>query len=259
MKISVVLPVYNDRRVGRALNSILSQRHDHDLELIVVDAGSTDGTLDIIQSYRDRIAVLISEPDAGIFDGINKGISMASGTSDDVVHFLSADDQYGDAFVFRDVMAAFQGDESIDACYGDQVYTNEAGKVVRYWKAGKYRRAKLYYGWLPPHMTFFVRRRVYEHYGMFDLRYPIAADQDFMLRLLLKHRIRVEYLDRVLVNMAPGGNSTKSIVNILKANLEVARACRNNGMRAGFLVPILKPARKILQMAPLLRAKSRSR
>ena len=247
MIISVVLPVFNDIRVGRALDSILSQQHGHKLDLVVVDAGSTDATMDVIRKYEDRIAVLISEPDKGIFDGINKGIGMTSGTSNDVVHFLSADDQYSDPFVIRDVMDSF-GDESIDACYGDQVYTNESGKVVRYWKAGEYRRFKLYYGWLPPHMTFFVRKRVYDRYGMFDLRYPIAADQDLMLRLLHRYRINVRYIDRVLVNMAPGGNSGGSLATIVKANLEVARAWRNNGLRGGLMVPILKPARKILQL-----------
>ena len=253
MKISVVVPVFNDVRVGRALDSILGQRHDHELEIVVVDAGSTDGTLDIVERYADSISVLISEPDEGIFDGLNKGIMLTSGAPNDIVHFLSADDRYGDPLVIRDVMDAFEADEGVDACYGDQVYTNDSGKVVRYWKAGEYRRFKLYYGWLPPHMTLFVRKRVYERCGLFDLRYPIAADQDFMLRLLFKHRINAKYLRRVLVDMSPGGNSTRSIANILKANVEVARAWRSNGMRGGVLVPVLKPARKLLQMTPLLR------
>lgn len=247
MKISVVVPVLNDKRVGRALDTILAQQHEHKLELIVVDAGSTDGTLDVIEAYRERISVLVSEPDEGIFYGINKGISMSTGTSDDVVHFLAADDQYNDPLVIRDVMDVFS-EEGIDACYGDQIYTDEAGKVVRYWKTGTYRRAKLYYGWLPPHPTFFVRKRVYENFGLFDTQYRISADYDFMLRLLFKHKISMKYVDRVLVNMAPGGNSGKSLMTILKGNLEVSRACWNNGFRGGFLVPLLKPAGKIPQL-----------
>ena len=248
MKISVVLPVFNDVRVGRAVDSILSQQHDHDLELVVVDAASTDGTMAVLERYRDHISVLISEPDDGIFDGINKGIGKTTGAPHDVVHFLSADDQYSDRFVIRDVMDSFVAHKEIDACYGDQIYKNESGKLVRYWKAGKYRRSKLYLGWLPPHMTLFVRKRVYERYGMFDLQYPIAADQDFMLRLFFKHGIDANYLQRVLVNMAPGGNSTKSVSNIVRANIEVARSLRNHRLWCGFLVPLLKPARKIRQL-----------
>ena len=248
MRISVVLPVFNDVRVGRAVHSILSQQHDHELELIVVDAGSTDGTMRVLEGYKDHISVLISEPDDGIFDGINKGIAETTGASDDIVHFLSADDQYNDRFVIRDVMDSFVADKHVDACYGDQIYTRESGELVRYWKAGQYRRSRLYLGWLPPHMTLFVRKRVYEHYGTFDLQYPIAADQDFMFRLFFKHRINANYLPRVLVNMAPGGNSTKSVSNIVKANIEVARSLRNHRLWGGFLVPLLKPARKIRQL-----------
>ncbi len=248
MKISIVVPVFNDVRIGRALESILSQQHEHELEIIVVDAGSTDGTLAVLETYGDRITALISEPDEGIFHAINKGIDRTSGASHDVVHFMGADDQYGDPFVIRAVMDVFQSEEDIDACYGDQIYTNEAGNIVRYWKAGDYRRAKIHFGWLPPHMTFFVRKRVYEHHGMFNLRYPIAADQDFMLRLLYKRQIKVRYLRRVLLNMAPGGNSNRSIVRILKAALEVAQICWNNGLLGLLLFPVLKPSRKIFQL-----------
>ena len=242
MKISVVVPVFNDVRVSRALNSVLSQQHEHELELIVVDAGSTDGTLEVLERYRKRISVLVSEPDKGIYDGMNKGIGMATG---DVVGILNADDQYSDPLVLRDVMAAFSRDD-VDACYGDLVYTNEAKEVVRYWKGGDRRSWRL--GWMPPHPTFFVRRRVYEQYGAFDLRYPISADYELMLRLMLKHGIEVKYLGRVLVNMAPGGNSGGSLSTIVKANLEVARAWRKNGLRGRMLAPVLKPARKLPQM-----------
>ena len=242
MKISITIPVFNDMRVGRALDSILSQQHEHELELLVVDAGSTDGTLEVLERYRKRIAVLVSEPDKGIYDGMNKGIGLATG---DVVGILNADDRYSDTLVLRDVMDAFRR-EDVDACYGDLVYTNEDGKMVRYWKGGDRRNWRL--GWMPPHPTFFARRGIYEQYGTFDLRYPISADYELMLRLMLKHRIEVKYLDRVLANMAPGGNSGGSLSTVVKANLEVARAWRNNGLRGGVLAPVLKPTRKIFQV-----------
>ena len=243
MRISIVTPVFNDRRVGRALDSILAQKHGHELELIVVDAGSTDGTMAVLERYRDRIDILISEPDDGIYDGMNKGIRRATG---DVVGILNADDRYADDFVLRDVMDTF-ADGRADACYGNLVYVNEDDDVTRYWKSGEPNMAKWRWGWMPPHPTFFVRRRVYERHGGFDLEFPIAADYELMLRLFLKARIRVRYIDRVLVRMAMGGASNGSISNIIRANAEVARAWRRNHLRGGFLVPFLKPASKVFQ------------
>ena len=198
MKISVITPVFNDPRVARALDSILSQRHEHELELIVVDAGSTDDTMEILEGYRDSVTTLISEPDDGIYDGMNKGIRLATG---DVVGILNADDRYSDEFVLRDVLETFSDSET-DACYGNLVYVNDDDEIVRYWKSGGHSAGKWYWGWMPPHPTFFVRRNMYEQYGVFDLGFPIAADYELMLRLLFKKRVRVKYLDRVLVRMA---------------------------------------------------------
>ena len=243
MKVSIVTPVFNDVRVGRALDSILSQQHDHDPELIVVDAASTDGTMEVLRRYRGQITTLISEPDNGIYDGMNKGIRHSTG---DIVGILNADDRYADEYVLRDVAESF-ADESIQACYGNLVYVNHNDDIVRYWRTGDHGLRKWYWGWMPPHPTFFVRRSIYEEYGDFNLGFPIAADYELMLRLFVRQRIRVKYLDRVLVKMALGGESNSSISNIIKANSEVARAWRFNGLQGGYLVPFLKPASKILQ------------
>ena len=239
MTISVVTPVLNDVRVERAIKSILAQQYDPAPELIVVDGGSTDATLDVLAKYKDEIDVLVSEPDDGLYDAMNKGIRRARG---DVVAILNADDHYVDPLVLRDVASRLDG---ADACYGDIVYTNRAGKVVRYWKAGRCANAKWYFGWMPPHPSFFVRRGVYERHGVFDLRYPVAADYELMLRFIRKARIRVRYLDRVVVKMAVGGNSSQ----IVRGNVDVAQAWARNGLRGGLLVPFLKPAAKVWQLA----------
>ncbi len=244
LRISIVVPVFNDVRVADALESIVSQQHGHEMEIIVVDAGSTHETLEVLDRFRHKISTFISGPDEGIYDGMNKGIRRATG---EVVGILNADDRYSDPLVLRDVADTFGEDRHVDACYGDQVYVSKAGRVVRYWKAGEGRKANWHLGWMPPHPTFFVRRRVYERYGLFDLRYPIAADYELMLRLMLKNKIDVKYLGRVVVNMAPGGNSTKNIKRIIKANMEVGRACRNHGLWSRLIVPVVKPARKIAQ------------
>lgn len=242
-KISIVVPVLNDIRVVRALDSILAQQLSHALEVIVIDAGSTDGTREVLETYRDRLSLLVSEPDAGIYDGMNKGIQRATG---EVLGILCADDRYSDPFVLRDVMATFCNDDT-DACYGDLAYANQKNSIIRYWKAGKYRHHKWHFGWMPPHPTFFIRRDLYVRYGLFDLRYPIAADYELMLRLLFMHNIRIKYLDRILVTAALGGNSNASLRVIVRANLEIRQIWRDSNLRYGSLVSILKPSCKIFQ------------
>lgn len=244
MKISIVTPVYNDLRVARALDSILGQRHGHAQETIVVDAGSSDGTLEVLERYRNRLDVLISEPDRGIYDGMNKGIERATG---DVIGILNADDRYADAHVLRDLLNAFQRHPQARVCYGNMVYLNDEGRAVRYWKAGGHRPFKWRLGWRPPHPTFFVRRDVYEQYGLFDLDFPIASDYELQLRLLMKHRVPSLYLNRTMVHMAPGGISNGSLGNLAKANLEALRAWRRNRLRGGQLVPLFKPISKVPQ------------
>ena len=243
MKLSIVTPVYNDPRVSRALDSILAQKYNEDLEIIVIDGGSGRPTLEVLERYRQWIHILVSEPDRGVYDAMNKGIRLATG---DVIGILNADDRYNDDQVLRDVASVME-DPKIDACYGDLVYVDAQDRVVRYWKSGSYRPIKFYFGWMPPHPTFFVRKRVYEQYGDFDLDFPIAADYELMLRFILKHRISVGYIPRVLVRMSVGGQSNRSLSNIVKANLEVWRAWRKNGLSFGFFVPVLKPARKVVQ------------
>lgn len=244
VKISIVTPVYNEVRVGRALDSVLGQVHNHELETIVVDGGSSAPTQQVLARYKPRLTSLVSEPDSGIYDGMNKGIRRATG---DVIGILNADDRYAHTRVLGEVLEVFERRQDVQACYGNMLYVNDLGTARRYWRSGVNRPYKWYFGWRPPHPAFFVRRDVYEAHGLFNVEYRIASDYELQLRLLFVQRVTCAHLDRVLVHMAPGGTSNRSLVNIVKANLESRRAWRRNGLSGGLLVPFLKPISKFPQ------------
>jgi glycosyltransferase len=243
MRVSIVTPVYNDPRLRGSLNSIQNQEEILKPEVIVVDGESTDETVEVLNDFQEFIDILISEPDDGIYDAMNKGIRRASG---EIIGILNADDRYQDQYVLRDVSTRMKS-TGTKTCYGDLVYVNSDDKAVRYWDSGSYRQKKIYYGWMPPHPAFFVRSGVYNQYGMFDTEYCIAADYDLMLRFLLKHDLSTSYLDRTLVRMSTGGKSNKSILNVIKSNWEVANSWKKNGLRGGSIVTLLKPLRKVSQ------------
>ncbi len=227
-KISIITAVYNNvETVADALDSVLAQT-GADFELIVIDGGSTDGTPAVLERYADRLAVFVSEPDGGIYDALNKGILRASG---DVVGFLHSDDLLADSSVLRRVSDAFS-DPRVAATYGDLLYVRKDNpdRVVRFWRAGRYSRVRLGWGWMPPHPTFYVRRSVYERLGLFNTDYRIAADYDCMLRFLGKGHLKVVYIPEVLVKMRLGGISNRSLKNILRKSKEDYRALQENGV-----------------------------
>lgn len=228
LQISVITAVFNRAAtLAGALASVHAQTWPN-VEHIVVDGGSTDGSLDILQAHRARIARLVSEPDEGLYDALNKGIRMATG---DVVGFMHADDEYASPRVLAQVAAAFE-DPAIDAVYGDLVYVkkNDTSRVVRYWQAGPYSRDLLARGWMPPHPTFYVRRQLYDRLGMFDQSYRIAADYENMLRILWKGRVKAAYIPHVLVRMRVGGISNMSPLSMLIKSWEDYKAMRSIGI-----------------------------
>lgn len=243
-KISVVTAVYNRHKtVGQALDSVFSQSYPM-VESIVIDGASTDGTLAVLEPYRSRLGVLISEHDQGIYDALNKGIKHASG---DVVGFLHADDVFENSEVLAKVAASFQ-DPTVDAVYGDLVYVrhDDIGKVIRYWRSGLYDDGALARGWMPPHPTFYVRRSVYERLGGFDTRYRIAADYDSVLRFLAIGKVRTIYIPEVLVRMRAGGISNRSVSMVIRKSLEDFEILRRN--KVGGVVSLLqKNFRKLNQ------------
>ena len=208
-KVSITTTVYNNRKyIASAIESVLSQTYP-DIEYIVKDAGSTDGTIDIIKKYVSRISKFVSEKDKGIYDGWNQAIRLATG---DIIGNLNSDDFYADKDVIKKVVEKME-ETGADVCWGDLVYVdqNNTDKVVRYWKSSPYRAGLFQRGWMPPHPTFFVRRSVYEKYGNFNLSLGTAADYELTLRLLLKHGVSTTYIPEVLVHMRAGGASNASL------------------------------------------------
>jgi len=216
-----------------------------DLEHLLVDGGSGAETQKIIERHRDKFSVVISEPDGGIYDAMNKGIQAAKG---DVVGLLNADDFYPDTDVLGQVVKVFD-DPEVQACYGDLKYVkrDDISKTVRYWKAGDFEASRFYHGWMPPHPAFFVRRTVYERHGLFNLELGSAADYEMMLRLLLKQGIRTAYIPKTLVHMRSGGISNATTANRLQANRMDRKAWEVNGLRPHPLTLWAKPIRKVGQ------------
>jgi glycosyltransferase len=246
LSISLITVVRNNPQVAQAVASGLDQAYAGRIESIVIDGASTDGTLAALAPLRARIAHLVSEPDKGIYDAMNKGLRLATG---DLVGLLNADDLYQDSQVFSRVARAFD-DPTVEVCYGDLVYvrSEDPSQVLRYWRSGSPRPEAFQWGWMPPHPTLFVRRSVYDRLGLFDLRYRIAADCEFMLRVLLKHRFKAAYIPEVLVRMRAGGASNGSLKSIFQANAEYRRAFRDLNLPCTPLLTPLKLARHALQL-----------
>ena len=244
MKISIITACYNSAAtVGDTLQSVSLQTYDN-IEHIIVDGASTDNTIEIV-GYFPHVSKVVSEKDKGIYDAMNKGIALATG---DVIGILNSDDVYTDRNVISKVMKEFQK-ENTDAVYGDLQYVkfNDLQKVTRTWHSGKFSKRKFYYGWMPPHPTFFVTREVYEKVGNFNCSLRSAADYEFMLRVLLKNDFNVRYIPEVLVKMRTGGISNATLKHRLRANREDREAWRINNIAPYFFTIPFKPLRKVLQ------------
>ncbi|MBV7258512.1 glycosyltransferase family 2 protein [Erythrobacter crassostreae] len=244
MKISVVTAVYNRADTLRAaIDSVHAQTYSN-IEHVIQDGGSTDGTLDVAREAATTSTVIVSERDHGIYDAINRGISNASG---DVIGLMHSDDFFADPEVIQKVAAALS-DPAIDGIYGDLQYVaaDDPTKVVRHWKSGEYSAQKLRQGWMPPHPTVYLRREVFDRLGLYDTGLQIAADYDAMLRYLAKGGVKLAYIPEVLVKMRVGGESNRSLERIVQKSREDLTAIRRNGV-GGVGVLIQKNLRKVGQ------------
>lgn len=244
LKISLITVTYNaESTIKRCIESVLAQNYDN-IDYIIIDGGSTDDTLKIIDQYKHRINFFVSEPDKGIYDAMNKGIQYAKG---DIVGTLNADDVFADTQVFNYLAAAFK-QKNTAVVYANLDYVNEQGNIVRKWHAGKYKDGIFNWGWMPPHPTFYCKRELFESFGLYKLQYGTAADYELMLRFIHLNKLsNIYYLNKVIVKMNTGGVSNVSYRNRFKACWFDLKAMRKNGILLPYITIFFKPLRKIIQ------------
>ncbi|MEO6850812.1 MAG: glycosyltransferase family 2 protein [Mucilaginibacter sp.] len=232
MKVSIITVVYNNEALIRqCIESVLAQDYK-DIEYIVVDGASTDGTLAIINEYRQQISTLISEKDNGLYDAMNKGIIAATG---DVVGILNSDDFFYDNDVLSKISLAFS-DPLIDATISDIVFLkkNSTDKVARKYSSENWNPAKFAWGYMPPHPSFFVKRSLLNKFGLYKTDYKIAADYELLIRYFLVNKINWKYLPMITTKMSLGGASTKGFKSLLIINKEIAKACKENNVFSNY-------------------------
>jgi glycosyltransferase involved in cell wall biosynthesis len=246
LKISIITVSYNcSATIEDTIKSVASQSYSNK-EYIIVDGLSNDNTLDILNNYSGVISKAISEPDSGIYDAMNKGIMLATG---DVVGILNADDFYIDDTVIAKVVQAFDNNP-IDALIADLVYVrpDKLDKIVRYYSSANFALDKFESGWMPPHPTFFVKRKCYEQFGLYKTDYKIAADFELLARFMVKNHITYHYLPEVIIKMRTGGASTKNLRSNLILNREIVRACAENDIKTNYFKVYTKYLTKLFQL-----------
>jgi len=245
LKITIITVSYNSgRTIETTFKSVLEQTYSN-IEYIVIDGGSTDNTLNIAKKYSNIISILISEQDNGLYDAMNKGIKLASG---DIIGLINSDDLFCDPDAICKVIKEFEKNKKLDSVYADLFYVAEMdiNKISRRWVSGIQRKFK--YGWHPAHPTFYIKKTIYDRFGLFDLSFRLAADFEIMLRFLEKHKISTYYLKDPLVKMRLGGETNKSLKNIYYQNLECLRAFKKNDLNVNkLLYPFFRIIPKLFQ------------
>lgn len=244
MKVSIITVCYNAvHSIERTILSVRNQNYP-DIEHIVIDGGSTDGTLHILEKYKEHFSYMVSEPDKGIYDAMNKGLARATG---DIVALLNADDAYADNTVISKIVATMKKD-SLDACFGDAVFfrAQTPEHIIRHYHSSRFKPSRIPYGWMPAHPTLFLRKKVYDRFGVFRPEYKIAGDFEFVARIFRDNSLKYRHIPEVLVRMQAGGVSTCGWRSTLRINREVVKACRDNGMRTNMLCILSKYPEKLL-------------
>ncbi len=244
MKLTIITATFNSAaNIAQCLQSVNSQTYA-DIEHIIVDGASTDETLEIIKTTPNRVTEIISEPDKGIYDALNKGIQKATG---DVIGFLHSDDRLASTAILQIIAETFQK-TAADGIYGNLVFVNSDDKVVRTWISEPFDKNEVRFGWMPPHPTLYLKKEIYKKKGMFDTGFSIAGDYEFMLRVMQEPRFRLEYIPEVITRMGVGGASTGNWRQLIRKSMEDMQALTKNGFKFPVLVIIAKIGRKIPQL-----------
>ncbi|MBK1683308.1 glycosyltransferase family 2 protein [Rhodoferax fermentans] len=245
MKISIITVTFNAAgTIADTLASVACQTHP-DIEHIVVDGASTDDTLEIIRQRGQHVSQTISEPDRGIYDAMNKGLGMATGS---VIGFLNADDVYAGPTVLERVSAIIEKDK-LDAIFGDAEFfsPDRPNRPLRLYRSARFRPELIAWGWMPAHPSLFLGRHVYERFGAFKTDYRIAGDFELIARVFHSGTLEYRYLPDVLVRMRTGGVSTGGWRNSLLLNREVLQACRENDIPTNLWKILSKYPAKVLE------------
>lgn len=233
ISVSIITVSYNSNRtISDTIKSVLAQKYP-EIEYIIIDGLSTDGTIDLINSFGNRISKFISESDNGIYDGINKGIKLAKG---DIVGILNSDDFFYDDHVIEIVAGLFR-DYEIDAVYGDAQFVDpeRTSKIIRYYSSKHFTIDKFKFGYMPAHTSFYAKRELFERLGYYKTNYKIAADFELLARFMYINHIKYKYIEMPFVSMRTGGISNKSICSNFILNQEIAKACKENGIYTNYI------------------------
>ena len=246
MKISIITATYNsEAHIADCVKSVNSQTYD-DIEHIIIDGASKDNTLEIVKNIPNRVVKIVSEPDRGIYDAMNKGINLATG---DVIGILNSDDFFTSNDVIETVVNAFNNND-IEALYGDVHFVdpNDLNKCVRYYSSAIFKPSLFRFGFMPAHPSFYMKRECYEKHGLYALDYRIAADYDLLIRYLYKEKINYKYLKKDFVTMRTGGVSTENFNSRVTLNREIVKACKRYGISTNMFLLSLKYFYKIFEL-----------
>lgn len=243
--VSIITVTFNSAAtVGDTLQSVALQNHSN-IEHIIIDGASKDHTLEVVKQYS-HVAQVISEPDKGMYDGLNKGIALASG---EIIGILNSDDVLHDTTIISKIVDAFEQDSSLESVFADIRFVSpkDRSKTTRYYSSARFDPSKFEWGYMPAHPSFYCRKSVYKQYGTFQIDYQIAADYEWLTRVLYKHQISYQYLPLLTVDMLPGGLSNGTLERRWRLNKEIIRACAENGIKTNMFKLSLKYFRKIFE------------